>query len=208
MGPVGVLAKIRLAMALAAVAAQEVVELDSCEEAQQALEEYLVDAPQAPRSACHGSLEPGEDVDGLHIQTTPLCAQWRGECAANRSISECSVGCERLPGCRLHPEGPAIAQPGHPHGEAAAGMPGRCVPDEAQCVCPDEMLPLVRQCIGHVPRLTLLESTGTSPGRAGRPSSSHGDATPRATQPESGGQFWLRPCAGAAGSDSIALGLW
>jgi hypothetical protein len=142
----GRMAAARLAMAVGcvmAVVAQEVVELDSCEEAQQALEEYLVDAPEAPRNACHGSLEAGEDLDGQHIQTTPLCAQWRGECAANRSGSECSVGCQRLPGCRLHPDGPAVAQPDHPHGEAAAGAPGRCVPDEGQCVCPDEMLPLV-----------------------------------------------------------------
>ena len=108
-----------------------------------ALEEYLAGAPDGPRNACHGSVKAGADVDGQHIQTTPTCAQWRGECAANRTVSECSVGCERLPGCRLHPDGLPLAQPDHPHGEDAAGTAGLCVPDEAQCICPAEMLPLV-----------------------------------------------------------------
>ena len=138
----GVMVVITVVMAVAA-GAQEVVELDSCEEAQQALEEYLVRAPAGPRNACHGSVKAGADVDGQQIQTTPGCVEWRGECAANRSVSECSVGCQRLLGCRINRDGPALAQPDHPHGEDAAGTAGLCVPDEAQCVCPEEMLPLV-----------------------------------------------------------------
>jgi hypothetical protein len=128
------------------VGQQEVVELDSCAEAQQALEEYLAAAPAGPRNACHGSVGAeggGGELDPQQIQTTPTCAQWSGKCAANETVSECSVGCERVAGCRIQPLAPALAQPDHPHGEDAAGVAGRCVPDEAQCVCPDVMRPLV-----------------------------------------------------------------
>ena len=133
--------------ALRPALAQEVAELESCAEAQQALEEYLAaEAPAGPRNACHGSVGLGaapDALDAAQIQTTAVCAAWSGRCAANESVSECSVGCERVPGCRAAPRSPPLAQPDHPHGEEAAGVAGACVPDANQCVCPEEMLPLV-----------------------------------------------------------------
>ena len=120
----------------------EVAELDSCAEAQLQLQQYLLRAPPGPLNACHAELD---DETHAAVSTTAGCAQWSGQCAANATVSECSVGCARLAGCRLAaaPSPTPLAQPDHPHGEDAAGTPGACEPDPAQCVCPDEMAPLV-----------------------------------------------------------------
>lgn len=138
---------IMAALPLPTLGQEEPQQLDSCAEAQQVLEDYLAaEAPAGPRNACHGSVGVGADPDALdaaQVQTTAVCAAWSGRCAANESVSECSVGCDRVPGCRAVPGPPPLAQPDHPHGEEAAGVAGACVPDVSQCVCPEDMVPLV-----------------------------------------------------------------
>ena len=52
---------------------------------------------------------------------------WDYKCQTNSTISRCSVGCERMVGCKM----------------SGRHESAKCAPDATQCACPAAMLPLV-----------------------------------------------------------------
>ena len=122
--------------AVAAAASAEITALDDCADAQQLLFDFLEESvPLATITAC-----------ASNTTNTSACALWTQQCQASATISECSVGCGRIPGCvvgALSPGSYSHAQPHHPHGIEATGAPTPCVPDSSQCVCPPGMQSLI-----------------------------------------------------------------